>query len=343
MRDPVALSITDASQVGEARRVATAMANALDFNETQRGKVGIVVTEAAGNLIKHATNGGELILRSLVSNGLHGLEILALDKGPGMANVSQCLEDGFSTVGTLGGGLGAIRRLSTLFDIHSVPQSGTALLARLWAKPLPVETLETPNLASLLEIGIVCLPKLGEEVSGDAWAVHQSFGRSLILVADGLGHGPAAAEASSAAVRIFEENTHLKPKEIIEAAHAALRSTRGAVVAVAELDLEQQTVCFAGVGNIAGAIVSERERRSMISYNGTVGHQVRKIQEFVYSWSKGALLVMHSDGLATQWHIDRYASLAEKHPSLVAGVLYRDFKRSRDDVTVLVAKECLPA
>ena len=75
----------------------------------------------------------------------------------------------------------------------------------------------------------------------------------------------------------------------------------------------------------------------MVSYNGTVGHEVRKIREFTYLWPKGGLLVMHSDGLGTQWRLDRYPGLIARHPSLIAGVLYRDFNRGRDDVTVLVA------
>jgi hypothetical protein len=77
----------------------------------------------------------------------------------------------------------------------------------------------------------------------------------------------------------------------------------------------------------------------MVSYNGTVGHEVRKIQEFTYQWPQQGLLVMHSDGLKTQWRLDRYPGLMHKHPSLIAGVLYRDFNRGRDDVTVLVARE----
>jgi anti-sigma regulatory factor (Ser/Thr protein kinase) len=333
MRDSVAIPITEPSQAGEARRIAIAMASHLDFNETERGKVAIVVTEAAKNLVQHATN-GELLLRALERNHIGGIEVLALDKGPGIVNISECMRDGFSTAGTPGTGLGAIVRLSNFFDIHSVSGVGTALLARLWSRPLPMG-----QPAAGLEVGVVCLPKVGEEACGDAWTTEQYSDRNLILVADGLGHGPGAAEASLKAVKICQENASLTPKEIIEAAHTGLRNTRGAAIAVVKVDLEQQSVCFAGVGNIASAIVSSERSYSMVSHNGTVGHEVRKIQEFIYPWSKGALLVMHSDGLATQWRLDRYVGLVMRHPSLIAGVLYRDFNRSRDDVTVVVARE----
>lgn len=332
MQDCIAFSIAEASQVGEARRMAMAIATNLGFNETERGKVGIVVTEVANNLVRHAKE-GELLLRPLFKDSLSGLEILALDKGPGMANVNQCLRDGFSTGGTSGTGLGATLRLSAFFDIHSVPSLGTAIVAHLWSKPLP------QRLSAGLEIGVVCLPKAGETACGDAWAVEQQSGRASAIVADGLGHGPDAALASQTAVRVFQENARLPPNQILEAVHGALRSTRGVAVAIAELDLNQQQVRFAGVGNIAGSVLTAEKSWSMISYNGIVGYQIRKIQEFVYPLPSQSLLILHSDGLATQWRVDRYPGLAARHPSLIAGVLYRDFKRGSDDVTVLVARQ----
>ncbi|MEW5856189.1 MAG: ATP-binding SpoIIE family protein phosphatase [Cyanobacteriota bacterium] len=333
MNYPVALPILESSQAGEARRIAIAIANRLGFTETERGQVGIVVTEIANNLVLHAKD-GLLLLQPLSKNDITGIEILALDKGPGISNIQECLRDGFSTAGTPGNGLGAVSRLSAFFEIHSVPKVGTALLSHFWASP---EVAQQSN--NNLEIGVVCLPMAGEEVSGDAWATDQQPDRSLLLVADGLGHGPLAAQASLEAVRIFRENVRKSPAEIIEAAHAVLRSTRGAALAIAEVDFERQVVRFAGVGNIAGSVFSPEGSYSMVSHNGTVGHEVRKIQEFVYQWPKGGLLVMHSDGLSTQWRLDRYPGLITRHPSLIAGVLYRDFYRGRDDVTVLVARE----
>lgn len=332
MRESIAIAITESSQTGEARRAALALASRLGFKETERGKVGIVVSEAANNLVQHA-HGGVLLLRAIERHSTIGIEILALDKGAGMADVEVYLQDGFSTAGTSGNGLGAIRRLSNLFEIYSIPGAGTALLAHLWAD----STVPQPSELTL-ELGVVCLPKRGEDVSGDAWASQTDDQHSLLLVADGLGHGPAAATASSAAVRALQEHHQRSPHAIVEAAHAALRSTRGAVLAIAEIDFEQHSVRFAGVGNIAASIHSFDQHHSLVSYNGTVGHEVRKIQEFTYPWYTNGLLIMHSDGLGTQWRLDRYPGLSQKHPSLIAGVLFRDFNRERDDVTVLVAR-----
>jgi anti-sigma regulatory factor (Ser/Thr protein kinase) len=334
MRNSIAIPITEESQVGEARRIAVALATEVGFSETNCGKVAIVTTEAAKNMVKHACE-GELLLRSLKTVGGYSLEIVALDRGSGMANVGLCLRDGFSTAGTPGTGLGAIKRLSSFFDIHSVPQVGTALLARLESGKNRREIALNRN---YLENGIVHLPKAGEQISGDSWATENQVDKDLILVADGLGYGVLAAEASQEAVRVFQENAKLGPKAILEKAHPALKNTRGAAAAIAQIDRTQQTVCFAGVGNISGVIFTDTQTRSMVSYNGTVGHQMRKVEEFFYPWSQHSLLIMHSDGLATQWNLNRYPGLATRHPALIAAVLYRDFKRTRDDVTVIVAK-----
>ena len=331
--DPVALPILEPSQAGEARRKAIALASCLGFNETERGKVGIVVTEVANNLVRHARD-GMLLLQAKTKNDVAGIEILALDSGPGMDNINECLRDGFSTTGTSGNGLGAIARLCAFCDIYSVPDMGTALLAQLWASPIP-HSLSTNK----LELGVICLPKTGQEVSGDAWANYHQTNRSLLLVADGLGHGPLAAQASLEAVRIFQENASMSSTAIVEAAHQALRSTRGAVLAIAEVDFERQAVIYTGIGNIAGTILTAQSRYNMVSHNGTVGYEMRQIQEFTYPWSQGSLLIMHSDGLKSQWRLERYPGLLNKHPSLIAGILYRDFKLGRDDVTVLVARE----
>ena len=332
---PVVLSIDDPTRAGEARRAATALAGRLGFDEAQRGRVAIVATEAATNLSKHAS-GGVVVIQGLEDGAIGGVDILALDRGPGMPDVDRCLADGYSTAGSPGTGLGAMDRLSASFDIYSLPGTGTAALARLWSAHHA-----EGHRASGPEFGAVSLPLAGEEVCGDGWSIEMIAGRTLLLVADGLGHGPQAAEAAREAVRIFGEVASLGPAEIIQAAHAALRSTRGAALAVAELDPVRGEVRYAGVGNIAGAVVSagEGQSTSMLSHNGTVGHTIRKVQEFVYPWAPGSLLVMNSDGLATHWQLGRFTGLASTHPGLVAGMLYRDFSRGRDDVTVVAIRE----
>jgi anti-sigma regulatory factor (Ser/Thr protein kinase) len=331
----LAFAIEDASQVGEVRRAAVSMANAQGFDEPNRGRVAIVVTEAATNLLKHAS-GGELILRRLDDDQTGGIEILSLDKGPGIADLARCRIDGYSTAGSPGHGLGAMARLSESFEIQSLPGVGTVMLARLWSVPA-----HRPHPRGRFEIGLVTTPTPGEEVCGDGWAVGVNAGRDVIMMVDGLGHGTFAAEAAREAAEVFRKHIALGAAGLIRTAHESLRSTRGAAMAVAEIDTEAREIRFAGAGNISASIIRPGEGRSssMVSLNGTVGHSLRKVQEFTYPWDDGALLVMHSDGLSSHWQIDRYAGLSAAEPGLIAGVLYRDFKRGRDDATVLVARE----
>ena len=63
-----------------------------------------------------------------------------------------------------------------------------------------------------------------------------------------------------------------------------------------------------------------------------------KVAEFVYPWSQQSLLILHSDGLAAQWNLNHYPGLGARHPALIAAVLYRDFKRTGDEMTVIVVK-----
>jgi serine phosphatase RsbU (regulator of sigma subunit) len=158
------------------------------------------------------------------------------------------------------------------------------------------------------------------------------------LMADGLGHGPLAARAADEAVRVFRESGHLRPAEILEAAHGTLRATRGASVAIAEITYVDKIVRYAGIGNIAGAVLSATGRRSLVSSNGTLGHELHQLREFSYSWPEDGLLILHSDGLHSRWQLETYPGLIGRHVSLIAGVLYRDFVRGSDDVTVLAAR-----
>src|SRR5262245_54771719 len=335
--------VTDASQVPAARRTAMQMTHGLGLSETETGALELVVTEAATNLLKHA-QAGQLLLRALDDVEGPGIELLALDTGPGMASVGQCLQDGYSTTGSHGTGLGAITRLATLSDLYSVPGQGTALLARVvrGARRALAGRLPRRGAPGPLAVGAVCVPHPGETVCGDAWMVAQQAECCLVLVAEGLGDGPAAADAAQAVVQACRQHSTRTPEELLAIAHAAAQGTRGVAVGLAQIDTAAQVIRFAGVGNIAGVVWTATESRGLASHNGIVGHDMSRRQAFTYPWSPDAVVVLHSDGLQTRWRLDAYPGLARRHPSLIAGVLYRDFSRQRDDVTVLTVAVAPP-
>jgi hypothetical protein len=187
-------------------------------------------------------------------------------------------------------------------------------------------------------MSVISIPISGESVCGDAWSFEFTRGRSLYIVADGLGHGPIASEAAVEAVRVFHDVSRYPPEQILSEIHSALGKTRGAAVSIAEILHERGVVNYAGAGNIVGAICLGGKSRSLVSMNGTVGHSIGKIQPFSYPWDTGSVLIMHSDGLATRWNVEQYPGLTSRHPALLAGVLFRDFCRKRDDATILVSR-----
>jgi anti-sigma regulatory factor (Ser/Thr protein kinase) len=326
----ILLQIDDRTQVGEARRAAVEMAEALGLGETQAGKVALAVTEAATNIVKHAGT-GKILLAPLGRATAVGLEILALDRGPGMANVTASMRDGYSTAGSMGAGLGALSRVSTSFELYSQPGRGTALRLEVWeGAPPPVE--------AELEVGAVCLPKTGEEVSGDGWLLEASGDYRAVMVVDGLGHGPNAARAARAAIEAFTAHPAATPGALMQICHGALAATRGAAGAAARVAPAKRHGSFAGVGNIACRVEMLGERRQLVSHSGTLGHVMRRVQEFEFDFPAGALLILQSDGLTTRWSSEDYPGLLAKHAGLIAGVLYRDHNRGTDDVTVVVLK-----
>jgi anti-sigma regulatory factor (Ser/Thr protein kinase) len=319
--------VADESQVGEARRAVATACQRLGLGDKACGAAALVTTEAATNLVKHA-HGGEILVRSIED----GVEVMALDRGPGIADVSASLRDGHSTKGTPGNGLGAIRRMASTFDIYSAPGQGTALLARVRSGRASANGIR-------LDLGAVSLPKSGETLNGDDWLAQPTARGARILVVDGLGHGPIANDAAQAALEAFRAAPGEGPEAAVETCHLALRSTRGAALAVTEVDVESGVVRFAGIGNVAGSIWNGGVSHHTVSHNGTAGHGTIRIREFAYPWPKGALLVLASDGLATRWTLESYPGLSARDPALVAAILYRDHSRQRDDITVVVARE----
>lgn len=336
-RQSVRVAVSGGSQVSEARRIATEFADRLGFSEAKRADLALMATEAATNLVKHTPHGGEVLLNALIWQNVNGIEMLALDSGPGIRSPAKALEDGYSTAGSAGTGLGAIRRKSDFFELHSRPERGTALLARLWSAPLATGRARVAGAG--LELGAVRVPYPGETVSGDDWADGEDRGRSLMMLVDGLGHGAWANEAATEAIKSFRLNLGLAPAEIIDAIHQSLRHTRGGVAAVAEVSAARDRLTFAGTGNISGILLSPEGQRNMVSQPGTLGQELRKVLTFDYPWSPESLLILHSDGLTSRLDFSRHQDLRSRSPALIAGVLYQEYKRGRDDAAVLVARE----
>jgi len=328
----IAFHIGEPSEIASARRAACNLARMLGFNEIVVGQVAIVVTEAGTNIVKYARDGEILLRKAVRFDGAVGIEILALDAGPGMSFLSHSMRDGTSTAGTYGIGLGAMERLADQFHIYTAPRQGTVICMCFWGLP-------DPEFASGCDIGVVCLPVAAETICGDAWGIRREGKKIVVLVADGLGHGPLAALASEAAALTLVKYPLASAGESLQNAHQALQGSRGAAAGVACLDSDAGLAVFAGVGNIAACVLDDGRVHHLVSHNGIVGSNLRKVQEFASPWSSDMLLIMHSDGIRTRWDLSLYPGLASLYPALIAAVLYRDFGRGNDDTTVLAFRE----
>jgi anti-sigma regulatory factor (Ser/Thr protein kinase) len=327
------LEVREVSQVGEARREAQRIAVAAGLTTPEAGKVAIIATEMATNLSQYASS-GEILLRSFDFQGCAGVELLAIDRGPGMSDVAKCIEDGYSTGGSTGTGLGAMQRLATEFDLHSQKPQGTVVFARVQSR------LKSQPGSFRFEWGVINCPARGENVCGDTWRIACHRGRLTVLIADGLGHGPQAAAAAAEAAHVFEEAQFTSITDYLSCAHGRMANTRGAALAVAQIDGMSGILSYSGVGNIAGSLRSRREEssRGLVSHHGIVGAQLRKVQQFDYECPVEPVLILHSDGMQSRWSLDSYPGLIQRHPAVVAGVLYRDFSRGHDDITVCVVR-----
>lgn len=330
--------ISDSSQVASARRQAAGIGVELGASQETIDALTLVVTEMATNILKHAGSGELLVQQAFgPKSDPPGLEVLAIDKGPGMANIQDCLRDGYSTTSTAGTGLGAIARLSERFDAYSKPGHGTAIfvIVRGGAN-------ERGHVAQREYFGGLNVPKSGEVECGDAYCLREEAETISLLMVDGLGHGHDAALVSRESVKKFCEEPVRGSSETMQFLHGALRPTRGGAGAVALIRRGAGTLVYCGVGNIAAAVVDGDSERQMVSMNGTLGHEARRFTEFTYPWTSQSTLVMATDGLATRLDLRRYPGLLARHPAVIAAVLYRDLSRGRDDATIAILREANP-
>ena len=322
--------VTESSQIAQARRAVAALAARQGFDEEDAGRAALVAMEICSNLVKHG-GGGELIAQPLERGDLRGVGLIGLDKGPGIADMAKSMRDGFSTGGSPGTGLGAINRMSQLFDIYSQPGHGTAVVAQLWPEG------RAPR-GERLEIGAIVVPAPNEVECGDAWCYVERAGGALVMGVDGLGHGLGASQAASLACEVFMTEKTRAPGAVLERIHTNLRTTRGAAAIVMEPDWDRGQLLAAGVGNLVAAIVENNSMKRITSYNGIIGHATPRIRELGYPLTASAALVFHSDGLSTSWQPERYPGLMQHSCAAIAGVLYRDCKRGRDDSMVVALR-----
>ena len=327
------LLVEDASAVPACRKAVQVMAERLQFPAARTGQLALAVTEAASNLYKHAEQ-GSLLLCVNRDGPQPGIDLVTIDVGPGVRDVGAAVRDGHSTAGTLGIGLGAIRRLADFADLYSRPGHGTALAARFRGVSAGGPAA-APGGAVARWAGLV-RPITGETECGDAYGAVEADGAVTAVLCDGLGHGPLAAAAAAAGVAAVLDDPAAEPAALLERAHGRMSGTRGGAVGIVRIAGERAR--FAGLGNVAASVVSDGQRKSMISIPGIAGHQARTIRQFEYEVPPGSAVVLHSDGISSRWEAAALPGLEARDPLLIAAVLLAEAGVHRDDAGVLVLK-----
>jgi anti-sigma regulatory factor (Ser/Thr protein kinase) len=323
------LRVEDASAVAACRKAVQVLAERLQFPATRSGQLALAVTEAASNLHKHAEQGA-LLLCVNRDGPQPGIDLVTIDAGPGVRDMSAAVRDGHSTAGTLGIGLGAIARLADVSDLYSLAGRCTALLARFRAVPAGGPPAPEARMAGLVR------PITGETECGDAYGAVQADGAITAVLCDGLGHGPLAAAAAAAGVAAVLEDPAAEPAALLERVHRRMSGTRGGAVGIVRIG--GQLARFAGLGNVAASIVSGGKRKSMISIPGIAGHQARTIRQFDYEAPPGSAVILHSDGVSNRWEAAALPGIEARDPLLIAAVLLAAAGVHRDDAGVLVLK-----
>lgn len=327
------LNASDRSYFAILKKEVHALAAAGGVVASRLAELDIVVAEIVTNLSKHA-DGGEMLVKLVEEKGVKGIEIIAVDNGPGISDLKGMMIDGASTKNTLGHGLGSIRRLSDHFQIYTQKGWGTLLLTRIFNKELAsARKREVVDVRSLL------VPKPGEVECGDGFYVKHSKDHIKLFLGDGLGHGKEAAVAVNRAIDAFKHCAEDSPVETLRFINQSVKKTRGLVATVAIFNLKERHWKICGVGNISTRFFGPSASKTHSPYNGIVGlNMPNTMNDQEVAYETGQCIILCSDGVKSKWDILRYPGILRYDLSLLNAALFKDFARNTDDLSIASCK-----
>ncbi|GAB3927225.1 SpoIIE family protein phosphatase [Larkinella terrae] len=329
----VRFQATDRSYLALTKKGISQIASQVGFRPQRLSEIDLIVAEMTSNLVKHG-GGGEMLVRHFKTASSAGLELISIDSGPGIADPARMMQDGMSTTGTMGTGLGSIKRLADQFQLYSIKGWGTILLARVFENP--ASDLQP---AGGIEFRSLLVPKSGETFCGDGCYVKRTPDYIKLLLGDGLGHGPEAHRAVQEAIKAFRTCPHHRPVDIIRFIHQSVNKTRGLVGSVAVYEVASQQWSWCGVGNISTRLIGPMTTKNILSYNGIIGMNVPgTMNNHTLSVERGQLLVMCSDGVQSRWDHSKYPSIQRYDLTILAAALYKDYNRQTDDISLFIGR-----
>jgi anti-sigma regulatory factor (Ser/Thr protein kinase) len=336
------ISIIESYNVPIARKKIAETAKEIGFDEKAVEEISIVVTELGVNLLDHSAINGKIICSYIKEGQKEGIQVESIDEGPGIANIEAMMEDGVSSSGSLGIGLGAVRRLMSDLKISSTTKdrmksnnqrTGTKIITK---KYLPLKEHDKDKLIREIRYSIFTRSKIGENFNGDNYFIKHFEDRSLISVIDGLGHGKEASIASKKAVIYLSENYYKELDDIIRELHKFLKHTRGIAISLALINETNGTLDYIGIGNVMTKVFNSPQPIRPINYNGTVGKALRSFKTLSYSWRVGNIIIMTSDGISTRYDVENGQISLNQHPMLIAKKIFDIYNKKHDDATIIV-------
>lgn len=331
-------------------------AREVGFDAVGCASLSTAASELGRNILKYADR-GELHISRLHDANRTGLEIVARDRGPGITDLDAALTDHHSTGGTLGLGLPGVKRLMDHFDIESRPGRGTSVTVRKYVareRPVRMPTRSSeprpptgradpapdapPPGEAGLEWAAAIRPCIGERVSGDAVYYEQRQNTLVVALIDGLGHGPDAHAAATAATDLLARNWEPDVIRALQLVASACSSSHGVVASVAAINALDGALTYAGVGNVTARVLSPRGSRVFVSGNGVLGQSFARppVQNAVLAGDD--MLVLHSDGVSGAFDETFTTRLLSCGPAAAARMSIRVLGRTHDDCGCLVVR-----
>lgn len=321
-----------------------AAARRLGFNDIQRQDMVLVAAEMISNQIKYS--GGRGMLQIWQQPGPM-LDIVALDFGPGIANLAQAQQDGYSSSKTLGKGLGTIKCLSFESGIYTVPESPVSSEQAawhgcvFWSRFCPVQTRlsvseSPPGTRARIKTGLFTRAFSNDRYNGDRIYMEQAGSRLRSLHLDGLGHGVLAQQATEGlADLLFLDEDVTKVIKLID---RQLKTTRGAVALLSELDLDLARAQILGVGDMSAYAYVDGQLQTMTFAPGILGKEHKTPRPMPLMLKKTSVFITASDGMRRGWNMSSFPGLLYQHPQLIAYVLGNIMGRVSDDQSVCVMR-----
>ncbi len=352
---PASSRIRIASEADATRSVieAARWCKAEGLSSLDSQSVSTAVSELSRNILKYAGR-GEISFSRCTSEDQAGINIVATDSGPGIADLAVAMQDHFSSSGTLGLGLPGVKRMMDEFDIQSAPGRGTRVSIIKWREPKRSATsaqrgLRSGSVMRPLQIhvdgvdnpGVECAANLrpcrGERASGDIAVVIERQGYLLLAVVDALGHGYEASRVAYSAGRLLTALDQADPAEIVVALHEELRGSIGAAAGVATFLPESGDLRFCGVGNVVARLFGSRESR-LSSNPGLLGDTVRSQVSQRVRLAPADVFTLYSDGIRDRFELSDYPQLQYQAAPTIAKTLLERFGKSHDDASCVVLR-----